>query len=206
MILRKKSFIFVFVICIGIIAGSSLILKNRVSGIKDSNTDENSLFEVDDFLSYSCDESLNESLQRYIDKVPDHVLNAIRSIGYEMELVEEAGADFQLIGVCGVTNTNDKRILIQAKESKFRRSVVHEIFHAYDDYLSFISESSEFKKIYESEKEKFKVCDYHSTHYLSNVREYFAEACQEYIYHPDDLKINTPKTYEFIEDCINRVR
>lgn len=168
-------------------------------------TDSNQ-FEIDDFLSYSCDESLNESLQRYIDKVPDHVLNAIQGIGYQMELVKEAGANFQLIGVCGVTNTNDKRILIQAKESKFRRSVVHEIFHAYDDYLSFISESSEFKEIYESEKEKFKVCDYHSTHYLSNVREYFAEACQEYIYHPDDLKINTPKTYEFIEDCINRVR
>lgn len=198
MILRKKSFILVFVICIGIIAGSSLILKDTMT--------DSSQFEVDDFLSYSCDESLNESLQRYIDKVPDHVLNAIRSIGYEMELVEEAGADFQLIGVCGVTNTNDKRILIQAKESKFRKSVVHEIFHAYDDYLSFISESSEFKEIYESEKEKFKVCDYHSTHYLSNVREYFAEACQEYIYHPDDLKISTPKTYEFIEDCINRVR
>lgn len=198
MILRKKSFIFVFVICIGIIAGSSLILKNTMT--------DSSQFEADDFLSYSCDESLNESLQRYIDKVPDYVLNAIQSIGYQMELVEEAGADFQLIGVCGVTNTNDKRILIQAKESKFRRSVVHEIFHAYDDYLSFISESSEFKEIYESEKEKFKVCDYHSTHYLSNVREYFAEACQEYIYHPDDLKINTPKTYEFIEDCINRVQ
>ena len=198
MILRKKSLILVFVVCIGIIAGSSLILKNTMT---DSNQ-----FEVDDFLSYSCDESLNESLQRYIDKVPDHVLNAIQGIGYQMELVKEAGANFQLIGVCGVTNTNDKRILIQAKESKFRRSVVHEIFHAYDDYLSFISESSEFKEIYESEKEKFKVCDYHSTHYLSNVREYFAEACQEYIYHPDDLKINTPKTYEFIEDCINRVR
>lgn len=198
MILRKKSFILVFVVCIGIIVGSSLILKNTMT---DSNQ-----FEIDDFLSYSCDESLNESLQRYIDKVPDHVLNAIQGIGYQMELVKEAGANFQLIGVCGVTNTNDKRILIQAKESKFRRSVVHEIFHAYDDYLSFISESSEFKEIYESEKEKFKVCDYHSTHYLSNVREYFAEACQEYIYHPDDLKINTPKTYEFIEDCINRVR
>ena len=184
--MRKKSFIVLFAVCIGVITASSLIFKNRVSDTKD-------------FLSYSCDESLNKSLKNYIDKVPDHVLSDIQSIGYQMELVEEAGADFQLIGVCGITDTKNKRILIQAKESKFRRSVVHEIFHAYDDYLSFISESSEFKEIYEIEKE-------HSIHYLSNVREYFAEACQEYIYHPDDLKANTPRTYEFVKGCVNRVR
>ena len=161
--MRKKSFIVLFAVCIGVITASSLIFKNRVSDTKD-------------FLSYSCDESLNKSLKNYIDKVPDHVLSDIQSIGYQMELVEEAGADFQLIGVCGITDTKNKRILIQAKESKF------------------------------IEKENFKVCDYHSIHYLSNVREYFAEACQEYIYHPDDLKANTPRTYEFVKGCVNRVR
>ncbi len=204
--MRKKSFIVLFAVCIGVIATSSLIFKNRVLHTKDFNTDESSQIQINPFLSYSCNESLNKSLKSYIDKVPDHVLSDIQSIGYQMELVEEAGADFQLIGVCGITDTKNKRILIQAKESKFRRSVVHEIFHAYDDYLSFISESSKFKEIYEIEKENFKVCDYHSTHYLSNVREYFAEACQEYIYHPDDLKANTPRTYEFVKGCINRVR
>ena len=85
--MRKKSFIVLFAVCIGVIATSSLIFKNRVLHTKDFNTDESSQIQINPFLSYSCNESLNKSLKSYIDKVPDHVLSDIQSIGYQMELV-----------------------------------------------------------------------------------------------------------------------
>lgn len=153
-------------------------------------------------ISKSCDKSLNKSLLSYADKVPDNILKAVKNMGYHLELVQEPGAEVGLRGICGLTLPEQKRILIQAREYKFRRAVVHEIGHAYDDYLNWISCSDEFIRIYNAEKNDFVVHDYRSTHYLDNEMEYFAEAFQEYIYYPNKLKANTPKTYKFIKNLM----
>ena len=162
----------------------------------------------DGFISYSSNENLNADLQSYIDKVPSGVLNAITSVGYHIELRNDVGAEFGYSNVnwCGGTSIEQKRIVIEANSGKFRRSVVHECFHAYDDYLGSVSLSDEFVSIYSEEANSFVVHDYSSTHYLDGVQEYFAEACQEYVYHPSELQSNAPKTFEFVKKCIEEVR
>lgn len=160
------------------------------------------LAQKESFISKSCNKSLNKSLLSYADKVPDNILKAVKNMGYHLELVQEPGAEVGLRGICGLTLPEQKRILIQAREYKFRRAVVHEIGHAYDDYLNWISCSDEFIRIYNAEKNDFVVHDYRSTHYLDNEMEYFAEAFQEYIYYPNKLKANTPKTYKFIKNLM----
>lgn len=161
----------------------------------------------DGFISYSCDESLNDDLQSYIDKVPNGVLNAVQSIGYHINLVEDPGKGYGYSNVCGLTVPSEKIILIQAKESKFRRSVVHEIFHAFDNYLGFVSKSAEFYEIYEAEKESFIVTGFTSdSHYKSNVKEYFAEACQMYVYDSGILQSSAPRTFDFVKHYIEGVR
>lgn len=161
---------------------------------------------ADGFISYSCNENLTDTLLSYVNKVPNGVLNAIKNVGYHMELVKDPGAEFGYSNICGITHTNTKRILIEAKESKFRRSVVHEIGHALDDYLGFVSTSNEFQEIYETEKNDFKVTGFTSYgHHKSNAMEYFAEAFQMYVYDAGTLQSSAPKTYEFIKSCIDRV-
>lgn len=184
----------------------TIVVEVETSEIVEEPKVESSLVPItyDFLITDSCNESLNDTLLTYIEKVPVRVLNGIQTKGYRFELVENVAASSNSKGVfCGMTIPSEKRILIQAKESKFRRAVVHEIFHAYDDYLNWMSESMEFHQIFQEEQDSFVVHDYTSKHYLSSVKEFWAEACQEYIYHPDELKKNTPKTYEFVKKYID---
>ena len=172
---------------------------------------ENTLVQIhysfDDFMSYSCNEKLNSSLQSYVEKVPKGVLDLVQSIGYHIELVEDPAKELgQNKKWCGVTLLEQKRILIQAKEYKFRKSVVHEIFHAYDSYFGFVSESAEFHEIFEAEKDSFIVTGCISdTYHKTNVKEYFAEACQQYVYDAGSLQSSAPRTYAFVKSYIEGV-
>lgn len=158
------------------------------------------------FISYSCDESLNDDLKTYIDLVPQGVIYAIRNLGYHIELVENPGKDYGYLNVCGLTIPKEKIILIEANESKFRRCVVHELGHAYDDSLDWISTSNEFKEIYEEEKEKIEITGYFTdNHYKSNEKEYFSEAFQMYIFDASTLKSSAPKTFEYVKRYVGEV-
>lgn len=167
-----------------------------------------STYSSNEFISYSCDESLIGVAQTYVDKVPSGVLNAISSIGYQMKLVEDPAKEVGYDRVwCGVTSPSTKTIYIQANESKFRRAIVHEIGHAFCDYLGNVAVGEEFTAIYNEEANSFVVHDYVTDyHFKADVKEYFAEACQEYVYHPSELQSNTPRTYEFVKRYIEEVQ
>lgn len=155
-----------------------------------------------DLISYSCDTSLNSSLIETISKAPKSILDSVINSGYHIELVPDPGEGYGFKYICGLTITEERKIRIQSRESKFRKAVIHEMSHVFDESLGWISNTEEFKKIFNSEVSSFKVHDYRSNHYKDNVQEYFAEACQEYVYHPAELKKNTPKTYEFIKNLV----
>lgn len=153
-------------------------------------------------IKMSKNKRLNKSLVAYVNKVPRKVLKSIKSLDYTIELKSDVGKKYKMRNICGLTLLDEKRILIQSKRYKFRKTVVHEIAHAYDDYLGRVSHSDKFQQIYNNEVDKFKVHDYISTHYKDNVDEYFAEAFQEYIYHREQLKRNVPQTYKYIKSCL----
>ena len=83
------------------------------------------------------------------------------------------------------------------------RTMYHECGHVLDNELHIkdISGTEEFKKIYEEEKDYF-VVDNNYDYFISTEAEYFASAFAEYMLKPSRLKLNTPKTYEFIEKCL----
>lgn len=162
----------------------------------------------DGFISMSVDESLIGVAQTYVDKVPSKVFNAISSIGYQMKLVDDPAKEVGYDKVwCGVTSPTTKTIYIQAKESKFRRAIVHEIGHAFCDYLGNVALGEAFTAIYNEEANNLVVHDYMTDyHFKENAQEYFAEAFQEYVYHPSELQSNAPKTYEFVKSCVEGVQ
>lgn len=161
----------------------------------------------DGFISMSVDENLMGVAQTYVERVPSKVIDAISSICYQMQLVNDPAKEVGYTSNwCGFTSPSMKMIYIEAKESKFRRAIVHEIGHAFDDYLGNVSLSDEFWGIYEAEKDSFKVTGYLTDgHFKDNSQEFFAEAFQMYVYDSGTLQSSAPKTYDFIKSCIEEV-
>ena len=157
------------------------------------------VYSADTFI-ISEDTALAAKLNEYVGLVPDGILSDIQDFGYKIRLVDKPNNQS---GICGITLTKKKEIQIQAIEKKFRRSVIHEIGHAYDHYTGWISESPDFINIFGEEKESFMVTGskpdgYHKT----NVKEYFAEAFQMYIYDSATLQASAPQTYEFMKSIV----
>ena len=93
-----------------------------------------------------------------------------------------------------------------------KRCVVHELEHVLWFSISWGNDEQKSQllddKLYEAytiEKDLFKKSNGYENYGLSNTSEYFAEAFDEYIKYPENLKTNTPKTYELIEWSIQNL-
>jgi hypothetical protein len=64
-------------------------------------------------------------------------------------------------------------------------------------------QSSEFKKIYSSEKSKYK--GNNKSYVTSTSEEYFAESYRDYKINSSKLQKERPKTYKYIKNNINSI-
>jgi len=89
----------------------------------------------------------------------------------------------------------------------FEHVVYHEFGHLLDcGYnLQYESDDYEFIQIYHDEKNDY-VTDYNYMYATGTSVEYCADAFAEYMKDPEQLKENTPKTYEYIHNSINNIR
>ncbi|SEW38942.1 hypothetical protein [[Clostridium] fimetarium] len=100
---------------------------------------------------------------------------------------------------CGLTLTNEHKIILEADGSKFRSSVVHEFFHYVDYSHGWLSNTGEWKSIYEAEKDIFQPSGYSEDgHYKSSAQEFFAEVGQEYCYNPNGVLQLAPRAYAYM--------
>jgi hypothetical protein len=109
----------------------------------------------------------------------------------------------------GQCNYNKRLILISCHGdytvNTIDNTVCHELGHMIDySYKThkFISDSPQFKAIYNKEKLGFNV-DYLYDYVTRDSKEYFAQAFSEYIRNPWTLKSCSPKTYEFMKNYID---
>ncbi len=85
-------------------------------------------------------------------------------------------------------------------------TLIHELGHAYDYNMGWISNNKDFKNIYKKEKNKFKKTSYYKypmgkiISNINNVEEYFASAFTVYVRAPKDLKKYCPKTYNYFKN------
>lgn len=95
--------------------------------------------------------------------------------------------------------TQDGTIYIST--SSFNIDVIyHELFHAYDNKHDKISESFEFLRIVDKERDKVFVELHDEDMYAA---EFFAAAGAQYLLEPEILKNAAPETYDFIDKLIN---
>ena len=78
-----------------------------------------------------------------------------------------------------------------------KKSIYHEFGH-YLDYVCKISDTDEFIKVYEKERNKTDFSNY----YKSTPSEYFAESFSQYILKGD----SNLETYRYIKDCLKEVK
>ena len=120
--------------------------------------------------------------------------------GYELYIVSLIDNDDSIMGQ---TRFGPRIVLIKNSGAFVERTMFHECGHILDDELAltFISQSDEFKSIYDEERLQFRA-DNNIEYFISTPAEYFASAFSEYMIKPARLKHNTPKTYDFIERCL----
>ena len=144
-----------------------------------------------------------EQVWRAYDKLPHNVKELLQDTNYRIYVVDLINGDENILGQ---TTYGLKIIEIRDFNYDVERTTLHECGHVLDDEsnIFFISGTKEFKKIFEEEQVAFyDVVEDNYSYYVSDTKEYFAQAFAEYILQPEKLKLYTPKTYMFIKNCIN---
>ena len=116
---------------------------------------------------------------------------------------EYNGTPIEYLG--GISFKQSKVIFLN--EEYVDTSLLHEIGHAINSEYGFLSDTEEFKNIYESEKYNFDcyVGDGDEEHCIKNTSEYFAEAFHQYLLAADLLKEDCPATYNYIDSFLNNL-
>ena len=147
------------------------------------------------------------SANEYWNKIPYNIRKRLIDDGWQLYVTDKDIAQTFFYGqysrVAGVTVYYKNLIYFEDRQSAINISVAHEVGHAIDQTLGFISSSEEFINIYNQEKNNFVEVGGSGSQARGSSLEYFAESVQQYIYHGDSLKKNTPLTYQFIENAIN---
>lgn len=147
---------------------------------------------------------LEKELEDYLNEnIPENIMSVLISQDYKIATSEHPGEAYGVKYVDGLTDTHGNVIYVKNYEGKFRKSVAHEVGHAFDDCMDFPSKSEEFKDIYNEEKDSIRGSAEDNIEYCKQTpQEYFAEAFQIYIYEPEILKDSAPRTYKYINQVV----
>lgn len=139
--------------------------------------------------------------------VPQSILDKMYADGWGIAITEESLSEKYYKGiyssVMAVTDSRIKTIWIANTERAIRNATIHEIGHYIEYSKGYPNRSQEFQAIYLAEKDKFVVVDGSARQARSSDLEYFAEAFQETLLHPDSMLENTPMTYQYMINLIN---
>lgn len=144
-------------------------------------------------VSGSVSEIIKKAYQIDYDNLSDELKNEISSITITDEnLSEKFDIDLDA-SVLAITYGNE--MYINAEQYN-ENVIVHEAFHAFDYNHDWLSDSPEFKAIYEKEKDYVSVSPGNS----QNEAEFFASCGEIYYSNPEVLKAVAPLTFNFFEE------
>ena len=125
-------------------------------------------------------------------KMDSRVLNAYTKMGFTVTVDPS-------VSYAGYFNAANRSITLRTEDD----TIYHELGH----YLAFIAgnvdKSSSFATVYNSEKSKF--TGVNKAYATQNASEYFAESVLDYYESPEVLKAQRPKTYEAIQQALDRI-
>lgn len=155
----------------------------------------------------TTDES-NLVLAEMLGYVPANLLNMFYADNWGFALTTESLSDKFFQGkynyVRAVTDSQMKTIWLAQNEAAIRQSAIHEMGHYLDIKLGRPNKSADFNRIWRDERVNFVVVNGDPNQAKQSCSEYFAEAFQETILHPDSMRQNTPRTYEYMVALISQ--
>ncbi len=153
-------------------------------------------------------EGTAEAVEEELGKIPASLRKDFVSSGWHIYTTkEELGKNYfnsEHSSVYGCTFYDEKLILISDNEVEARKATIHEFGHFFDYNHGYLSETDEFKIIYEKEHA---VMDktLKDTCKLTDTGEYFAECFSYYINSPELLKQTAPETYFYIHGYVSHM-
>lgn len=145
-----------------------------------------------------------EMVDSLLSKAPDRLVSEFVESGWTIEVTRRdlSGEFFSGTreGVVGVTDPNNKSILIESSETSVREVTLHEFGHWMDVHYGKPSETREFEKsIRESDRLLLALV---VEPFALSREELFAEAFEAYVDREVLMRVFAPRVLEYMEACV----
>lgn len=191
----KKKLLFISILCILFFSfGYFSSDENKISDIN-ARTESNN--NIDISIKDGVNEDIADKYIKDINKQPSELTENCKKIIFTDENLSDK---FNLSSIDNAVLAVTLDDIIYINTNKYDKYVItHELFHVYDFANGWVSKTDAFTKIYNDEKDIIKVSPGNN----ENAQEFIASAAEEYFYNPDDLKLNAPETFNFIDSLFN---
>lgn len=130
-------------------------------------------------------------------RMDQNVLYAFETLGFRIKV--DPGVNYS-----GYYNTRERLITLNARQLElFPDTVYHELGHFVAFAAGNVDTKPDFGAIWQEEKGKMTGSS--AVYATQNASEYFAESVKDYIVSPASLKSGRPKTYQAIQDAIEKI-
>lgn len=153
-----------------------------------------------------------EDVNYNFDTIPKNIKDRFISDGSRLVVTsEDLGSRFfeqednHILGVCHNRKDIGSSDIYISFQDDAKEAVYHEIGHYMDNEYDKISLTDDFCDIWGEEVIYFYLIDKTNPVNIATPSEYFAEATSYYLLHQHELKYQCPKTYEFIDNCIENM-
>lgn len=125
--------------------------------------------------------------------VDSRVYNAFVNLGFGFKVNSK-------LGTTGVFSVRNHNIQLKRGQSSY---LLHELGHFAAALKGRADQTSEFKKIYNTEKNAY--VGNNKAYVTRDAGEYFAESFRDYTENASALKSQRPQTYNYINDLVNSI-
>lgn len=157
------------------------------------------------WLEDGSNEKWADQVVEYLNKLPRKIVKTLKDDGWKIIITprnmdEVYSSNIQ--NTVGLTFYYKGRIYLQNNTFSIGFATLHEVGHALDYTNDFMSLTNTWDDIYREEAEASEM----GTYFEGSASEYFAQSFQYYFLEPEALKLNAPKSYEFMMEFINRYK
>lgn len=159
------------------------------------------------------DTKITGELEKVVSILPKNVVNSLNSNGWGIESTTEdltklCGLNSSNSDVVGLTLYEDNCIKLKEDKDVMELVICHEVGHYLDKVCnsgSYLSDSEQWIRIYEKEKDTAKFLCSNKEYSISTPKEYFAECINQTILFPELISKSMPMSYYYCLACIHSI-
>lgn len=144
------------------------------------------------------------NIESYYTKLPQNIRTHLETLGWKYICSDaDFGSRYGFTESILALSVYDEKVIYIDNRQKAEDAILHEVGHAIDWSLGFVSYKKEFADIFYAEVETFRTISNTHTNNTCSPIEYFAEAFAWTITDPALMQEKCPTTYNYIIEKIN---